>query len=237
MNIQPFIFNWNKQFDKTCVIEESLSKIFDKVTVINSDDNNTRDGWFDLGDDAYFSDQFRKALELFDGDILMHVQGDVSYDNWEKLVEDARTYFDYYDAGIYAPNIDYTWYSSENADIDAIQADHENIKMVACTDETVWFIHKEIIQEMTTRNVDFSNNKMGWGWDLVLASICFVNGRPVIRDYNHTIDHQPGTNYDKDVAGREMQNVWRTLDDELKTAFALIKGSKYDREKLSGYFQ
>jgi len=237
MNIQPFIFNWNKQFDKTCAIEDSLSKIFDKVTVINSDDNNTRDGWIDLGDDAYFSDQFRKALELFDGDILMHVQGDVSYDNWEKLVEDARTYFDYYDAGIYAPNIDYTWYSSENADIDAIQADHENIKMVACTDETVWFIRKEIIQEMSTRNVDFSNNKMGWGWDLVLSSICFVNGRPVIRDYNHTIDHPPGTNYNKDIAGKEMQEVWRTLDDELKTAFALIKGSKYDREKLAGYFQ
>jgi|LakMenEpi03Aug12_release.lakeMendotaPanAssembly.Ray.scaffolds.fasta_scaffold11862_14 hypothetical protein len=237
MNIQPFIFNWNKQFDKTCAIEDSLSKIFDKVTVINSDDNNTRDGWIDLGDDAYFSDQFRKALELFDGDILMHVQGDVTYDNWEKLVEDARTYFDYYDAGIYAPNVDYSWYSSENTDIDSIQADHENIKMVACTDETVWFIRKEIIQEMTNRNVDFSNNKMGWGWDLVLSSICFVNGRPVIRDYNHTIDHPPGTNYNKDVAGKEMQEVWRTLDDELKTAFALIKGSKYDREKLAGYFQ
>jgi hypothetical protein len=237
MNIQPFIFNWNNQFDKTCIIEDSLSKIFDKVTVINSDDNNTRDGWIDLGDDAYFSDQFRKALELFDGDILMHVQGDVTYDNWEKLVEDARTYFDYYDAGIYAPNIDYTWYSSENTDIDSIKADHENIKMVACTDETVWFIRKEIIQEMTTRNVDFSNNKMGWGWDLVLASICFVNGRAIIRDYNHTIDHPPGTNYNKDVAGREMQNVCRTLDDELKTAFLLIKGGKYDREKLSQYFK
>jgi hypothetical protein len=236
MNIQPFIFNWNNQFNKTCAIEDSLSEIFDKVTVINSDDNNTRDGWIDLGDAAYFSDQFRKALELFDGDILMHVQGDVSYDNWEKLVEDARTYFDYYDSGIYAPNIDYTWYSSENADIDSIQADHENIKMVACTDETVWFIRKEIIQEIETRNIDFSNNKMGWGWDLVLASICFVNGRPVIRDYNHTIDHPPGTNYNKDIAAKEMQNVWESLDDELKVVFSLIKGSKYDREKLSGYF-
>jgi hypothetical protein len=236
MDIQPFIFNWNKQFDKTCAIEDSLSKIFDKVTVINSDDNNTKDGWIDLGDDAYFSDQFRKALELFDGDILMHVQGDVTYDNWEKLVEDARTYFDYYDAGIYAPNIDYTWYSSENADIDSVESDHSNIKMVACTDETVWFIRKEIIQEMSTRNVDFSNNKMGWGWDLALSSICFANGRPVIRDYNHTIDHPPGTNYNKDIAGKEMQEVWRTLDDELKTIFALIKGSKYDREKLAEYF-
>jgi hypothetical protein len=237
MNIQPFIFNWNNQFEKTCTIEDSLSKIFDKVTVINSDDNNTRGGWIDLGDESYFSDQFRKALELFDGDILMHVQGDVAYDNWEKLVEDARKYFDYYDAGIYAPNVEYSWYSSENTDIDSIQADHENIKMVACTDETVWFIRKEIIEEMFNRSVDFSNNKMGWGWDIVLSSICFVNGRPVIRDYNHTINHPPGTNYNKDIAGKEMQDVWRTLDDDLKTAFSLIKGSKYDREKLAGYFE
>lgn len=101
MNIQPFIFNWNRQFEKSCAIEDSLKKIFDKVTVINSDDNNTREGWIDIGDESYFSDQFRKALELFDGDVLLHVQGDVSYDKWEELVEDAKKYLEYYDAGIY----------------------------------------------------------------------------------------------------------------------------------------
>lgn len=237
INIQPFIFNWNNQFDKSCAIENSLNKIFDKVTVINSDDNNTRDGWVNLGNDAYFSDQFRKALELFDGDILMHVQGDVTYDRWEQLVHDARKYFDHYNAGIYAPNIDYTWYSSENVDINSIQSEHSNIKMVACTDETVWFIHKEIIQKMYDRKVDFSNNKMGWGWDLILASICFSNSRPIIRDYNHTIDHPPGTNYNKNIAGNEMQKVWESLDDELKNICSLIKGSVDDREKLSRYFK
>lgn len=237
MNIQPFIFNWNNQFEKTCAIEDSLLKIFDNVFVINSDDNNTKNGWIDLGNEAYFSDQFRKALDLFDGDILMHVQGDVSYNNWEKLIHDARYYFDYYDAGIYAPNIDYTWYSSENADIDTLESDHSNIKMVCCTDETVWFIRKEIIQEMYDRKVDFSTNKMGWGWDLVLASICFINGRPIIRDYNHTIDHPIGTNYNKTIAGKEMQELWNNLDDELKYVISLIKGSKYDREELSKYFK
>ena len=237
MNIQPFIFNWNNQFNKTCAIEDSLSNIFDKVTVINSDDNNTRPGWIDLGNDAYFSDQFRRALELFDGDILMHVQGDVTYNRWEELVCDARKYFDYYDAGIYAPNIDYTWYSSRNVDINSIQSEHSNIKMVACTDETVWFIHKEIIQEMYDRKIDFSNNKMGWGWDLILASICFSNSRPIIRDYNHTIEHPSVTNYNKVIAGNEMQKVWESLDDELKNICSLIKGSENDREKLSKYFE
>ncbi len=235
-NIQPFIFNWNGQFEKTCAIEDSLNSIFDKVIVINSDDENTRENWINLGDDAYFSDQFRKALELFDGDILMHVQGDVTYDRWEELVHDARKYFDYYDAGIYAPNIDYTWYTAENADIDGIRADHSNIKMVACTDETVWFIKKEVISEIFNKNIDFSKNKMGWGWDIILSSICFSKGLPVIRDYNHTISHPQGTNYDKQIAQNELEEVWNSLDDSMKEIFSMIKGSKKERENLISFF-
>jgi len=234
MNIQPFIFNWNRQFEKSCAIQDALTPIFDKVIVINSDDNNTRDGWVDIGDESYFSDQFRKALELFDGDVLLHIQGDVSYDKWEKLIEDAKQYLEYYNAGIYAPNIDYTWYSAENTDIESLESDHPNIKMVACTDETVWFIRKEIIQEMLDRKVDFSNNKMGWGWDLVLAAISFVNSRPVIRDYNHTIDHPMGTNYNKEKASQEMLDLWNSLDEDLKEAVSHIKNQ---RENLVKYFQ
>jgi hypothetical protein len=233
MNIQPFIFNWNGQFKKSCEIEKTLISIFDKVFVINSDNKNTKDGWINIGNESYFSDQFRKALELFDGDILFHIQGDVSYDRWEELVEDAKKYFEYYDAGIYAPNIDYTWYSSKNVDIQSLDSDHQNIKMVACTDETVWFIRKEIIQEMLDRKVDFSNNTMGWGWDLVLAAICFANSFPVIRDYNHTIDHPYGTNYNKEKASQEMIELWNSLDLDLKEIISYIKG---DIENLTKYF-
>ena len=235
-NIQPFIFNWNGQFQKTINIENNLSSLFDKVNVINSDDNNTRPGWVDIGDESYFSDQFRKALELFDGDVLFHIQGDVSYNNWERLVHDARYYMDYYGAGIYAPNVDYTWYSSENADINSMSSDHPNIKMCACTDETIWFIRKDIIQEMFDRGVDFSKNKMGWGWDLVLAAICFDKGIPVIRDYNHTIDHPPGTNYNKELASFEMNLLWNSLDDRLRKIIEYIKGSSIDRNKICNYF-
>ena len=234
MDIQPFIFNWNRQFEKSCAIEDALKPIFNKVTVINSDDNNTREGWVDIGDESYFSDQFRKALDLFDGDVLFHIRGDVVYDKWEELVEDAKKYFEHYNAGIYAPNIDYTWYSAENSDIDTLASDHPNIKMVASTDETVWFIKKEIIQEMLDRKVNFSNNKMGWGWDLVLAAICFSNSRPVIRDYNHTIDHPRGTDYNKEQAGQEMYDLWISLEDDIKKIVSYIKG---DREKISEYFK
>ena len=46
--------------------------------------------------------------------------------------------------------------------------------MVASTDETVWFIRKEIIQELLDRKVDFSNNTMGWGWDLVSRDLLWM---------------------------------------------------------------
>lgn len=233
MNIQPFIFNWKGQYKKTLEKEQSLQKIFDKVIVINSDDTNEEDRWINIGDDCYYTDQFMKAIELFDGDVLFHIQGDASYDKLEELISDAQKYFEEYEWGIYAPNVDYTWYTSENTDIESLQSNHENIKMVCDTDCTCWFIHKDIINDFLNRKIDMSDQKMGWGIDLCLSAISFILERPVIRDYNHTIDHPPGTNYDKEKASNEMVILWNRLDNDIKECVSYIKG---DREKLSKYF-
>lgn len=239
-DIQPFIFNWRGQFEKTCVIEDSLNEIFDDVIVINSDEENTRPGWVDLGDEAYFTMQFRKALDLFKPEkkVLMHCQGDTVFDNYRELVKDARKYYNLYEWGVYAPDVTNVWYTPENTDIDGIQSEDKNIKMVACTDETVWFIHRDIIEEYYTRGLPevmtHERMKMGWGWDLVMNGISFLKGRPVIRDYAHQIQHDKGTNYDKGCAGKEMETLWGDLQVELKECISYIKG---DREKLVKYFQ
>ena len=239
-DIQPFIFNWKNKFEKTCAIEDSLKQIFDKIIVINSDEENTRPGWIDLGDDAYFGAQFNKALELFENDkkVLLHIQGDTEYDNWSQLVYDARKYYNLYEWGVYAPDVTNIWYTSEHTDIDGIQSEDENIKMVACTDETVWFIHRDIIKDFYKRNLletmKPENVKMGWGWDLVLNAISFVMNRPVIRDYNHQIKHTKGTSYNKETANYEMENLFNNLPDDLKECISYIKG---DREKLVKYFE
>lgn len=233
MNIQPFIFNWKGQYKKTIEKEQSLQKIFDKVTVINSDDTNEEERWVNIGDDCYYTDQFMKALELFDGDVLFHIQGDASYDKLDELVSDAKKYFEEYEWGIYAPNVDYTWYTSENTDIDSLQSNHDNIKMVADTDCTCWFIHKDVINDFLDRKIDMTDQKMGWGIDLCLSAISFLLGRPVIRDYNHTIDHPPGTNYNKGQASDEMLVLWNRLSNDIKQCVSYIKGN---REKLSKYF-
>jgi len=238
-DIQPFIFNWKNQFEKTIKTEKSLKEIFGDVTVINSDEDNTREGWIDLGDSAYFTEQFTKALELFKDNkkVLMHVQGDTEYDNYLELVNDARKYYSIYEWGVYAPDITNVWYTSENVDINGIESEHENIKMVACTDETVWFIHRDIIEEYYERKLfEIMNSekmKMGWGWDLVMNSLSFLKGRPVIRDYNHQVQHKEGTDYDKAFASQEMGNLWYNLTDDLKECISYIKG---DRENLTKYF-
>jgi hypothetical protein len=236
-DIQPFIFNWKNQFEKTCKIENELLKIFDSVIVINSDDNNTREGWINVGDEYYFSDQFREALNLFDDNkkVLLHIQGDVTYNNWSGLVDSAIEYFDHYEWGIFAPDIDWVWYTSENADINGIESSHENIKMIANADETVWFIHSDIIRYFFDRNLMecFNENTMGWGWDLVFSSLCFINGRAVIRDYNHVIDHPVGTNYNSQLAMSQWQNTMLKLDSDIVECIRYIKGN---RENLCRYF-
>jgi hypothetical protein len=153
------------------------------------------------------------------------------------LVNDARKYYSIYEWGVYAPDITNVWYTSENVDINGIESEHENIKMVACTDETVWFIHRDIIEEYYERKLfEIMNSekmKMGWGWDLVMNSLSFLKGRPVIRDYNHQVQHKEGTDYDKAFASQEMTNLWYNLTDDLKECISYIKG---DRENLTKYF-
>lgn len=234
MNIQTFIFNWRGQYENTIKKETQLKSLGKSPIVINSDDEyNNVDGWVHIGDNCYFGEQFAKAVELFDGDVLFHVQADASYDNWEQLYSDAKKYFDQTEWGIYAPNVDYTWYDSSRTDITSLEFPIEGLKIVANTDCTCWFVHKDIIDLYKKRDLKLEQYKMGWSWDIVLPAICYINQRPVIRDYNHTINHPQGTNYNTQQAEKEMWDLFKSLPEDLQEAFSYIKG---DRQQLAKYY-
>ena len=160
------------------------------------------------------------------------------YHDWDALVKDARKYYNLYEWGVYAPDVKNVWYTSEHTDINGIESEDENIKMVACTDETVWFIHRDVIEDYYNRELlqymTPDKLKHGWGWDFVMNAISFLMARPVIRDYNHNMDHPPGTNYNKEAATVEMGNLWQALPEDVKECITYIKG---DREKLIKYFE
>lgn len=235
MQIHSFIFNWRGQYEKTKEKERILSSLDNvKVTVINSDETHMDEDWVHVGEESFFTDQFIMALKLFQGDVFWHVQGDASYDKWKELVEDAIKYYEKYEWGIYAPNVDYTWYDSSRTDIPGLEVSDENLKIVACTDCTCWFIHKDIIEDFNARKIDMAPYTMGWGWDIIMPALAFLRKKPVFRDYNHVIDHPEGTGYNKDKAEKEMMELYSSLPDDLRLLFSYIKGPRFN---IVRYFQ
>ena len=237
MKLHTFIFNWRGQYNKTKEKEQQLKALNIPYTVINSDEEHEEDGWENIGEDSYFTAQFLKAIEVFsqtDADVFFHIQADASFDNWGGLIYDAEKYFEEYNWGIYAPNVDYTWYDSEKVDLNALELEYPNLKMVSNTDCTCWFIHRDIIQMAHDRGVDFSPYKMGWSFDIVYTALAYMNQRPVLRDYNYTIDHPKGTNYNTQQAEKEMQDLFFSLPNDIQIAFASIKG---DKNNLYNYYK
>ncbi|MCH9022081.1 MAG: hypothetical protein IID32_04890, partial [Planctomycetes bacterium] len=214
--IVPFIFNWKHQFENTKRTERQLQQIFSDVLVINSDPDYTSDNWVDLGDEAYFTQQFFKAIDLFDGDILFHLQADANYHNWETVFSDALHYLDKYNWGVFAPNIDFTGWNSQRVDVKSSFFSEPELRLVSCTDCTCWFIHRDIIRQFVKHKLLFSENKFGWGIDLTIAALSYFDRRPVIRDYSHTIVHPRGRGYDNIAASVEFRLLKEGIDEKLK---------------------
>jgi hypothetical protein len=235
MNIQTFIFNWRGQYEKTKEKQRQLSAIGVVPVVINSDDNHREDdpNWHNIGEESYFTAQFLKALELFTGDVMFHIQADASYDNWAEIYQGAKDCFDIYNWGIYAPNVDYTFYNPFRTDLTSFDLDEPNLKMVANTDCTCWFIHKDIIADAKNRGINFAPYKMGWSFDIIFTALSYIKKRPVIRDYKFTIDHPQGTNYNMNQAETEMMQLYQSLTPDVQEAFRYIKS---DKEKLANYY-
>jgi hypothetical protein len=74
---------------------------------------------------------------------------------------------------------------------------------------------------------------MGWSFDIVYTALGYINKRPVIRDYRYTIDHPPGTNYNKAQAEKEMYTLYASLPTDIQQAFRSIK---QDKEQLGKYY-
>jgi hypothetical protein len=225
MKIQVFIFNWRGQLNNTLEKEKQFKELGIEPIIINSDDENKFDHWHNIGEEAYFNAQFLKAIELFDGDILFHIQADASYDQWKSLMDDAVKYHEKLNWGIYAPNVNYTWYDSTRTDLTSIRLEIDNLRAVANTDCTCWFIHKDIIDLFKKENLDFSKYKYGWSWDVTFCSISYINKRLVIRDYGHTISHPQGTGYNVQAAELEMVDTYNSLNTKIQEAFRFIKGN------------
>lgn len=220
MKIDPFIFNWVGHFDSARKIEMQLHHIFEDVTVINSDDDNRLFHWKNIGEESFFTAQFKKCLELHDSSkILFHIQADTQYDDWSGLTRDALHYMKKYNAGIYYPRVSNTnWSNDKSTVINSHTTADPNIKCIVNGDETVWFIHPKVIKYFQEHNIIdcFSENKIGWGWDVVFCGISYILGMPVIRDSNHEIEHSKGSGYNHEEAFFQFTKLLESLPYNLR---------------------
>lgn len=232
MKIKCFIFSWKGQYENALKLEKQLSPHVDTI-IINSDDDNKPDHWVNIGNHCYFSDQFRKALSLFDNkeyDFFWHVQADASYDDWESILKSAKESYEKYHWGVYAPNVNDTFYISERTDMFDLE---DNLRVVADTDNTCWIVHKDIISDMNSELILMETNQLGWGWDLLICAFSHLRRRYVIRDYNYEIKHPAGTGYKKDQAEIEMAEMFQKCNDILKS---VIYDMKMEHKALNALY-
>lgn len=221
MRLQSFIFNWPGQ-------SENVNKIYNDIdgsVVINSGDTDIVDRCHNIGDHSYFSAQFKKMLSLHDGtSTILHIQGDARYYDWSKLIKDAGHYMSRYSAGIYYPVVKNTSWTADKMAVTKLSSQDDNIRYVADGDETVWFIHPDVINYFNDHNLIeiLHDNKYGFGWDLILCSICHLKQIPVIRDNNHIIEHPRSKGYDFHEAWIEFKDVMNQLPGDLKIIAEMV---------------
>lgn len=220
--IQCFVFSWRGQYDNAKKLEKQL-KEYVNVVVINSDDENIEEDWINIGNECYFSEQFKTALNHFDSekyDFFFHIQADAVYDDWENILSSAEQSFIKYNWGVFAPNVDDTFYISDRTDAFELE---EKYRVVANTDNTCWIIHKDIINDLLNNIYLMDSNKLGWGWDLLLCAFSHLKRKYVIRDYSHTIFHPKSSGYKKEEAEDEMIAMFEKTKGDLRTYLYYMK--------------
>lgn len=233
MKIQSFIFNWPGTTNNVRCIYNQI----EDAVVINSGDSDIVGRCHNIGTQSYFSDQFRKMLSLHDGEsIILHIQGDASYDDWTGLIQDAKQYISKYSAGVYYPVVKNTSWTPDKMAKTKSSTQDSNITYVADGDETVWFIHPRVIQYFKQHDLlrVLQDNKYGFGWDMIFCAICHHNNIPVIRDNNHVVDHPKSKGYDFHEAWVEFKHVMSSLPEHLHV-FADMIHNNHKKDDLKNH--
>ena len=202
LRLHPFIFTWPKQDPGPTI--QAWEAILGPVTVINSDE--PRDGWINLGTDAYFTEQWLKAIELFDGDVLFHCQADATCDHWPRVVERALELYARYRWDNFAPFVDYTAHRKTIAQLE------EGVYSVPVNDCTCWMLHARLIERYRALNVDWDVSRFGWGHVRVIGALAEM----AIRDHTLKVIHPRHTGYPKKAARQQMLKLLELLPAEVR---------------------
>jgi hypothetical protein len=211
--VDAFIFNWRGHEARAAALERQLGALC-PVRVINSESavEARHPQWHHVGEDAYFAAQWQRARELFQGDVLLHVQADASSRHFARILERGLDAIDRHGAGVYAPNVDYTPWTYDRRRLRQVDDDLFEVPQTDCT---CWAITREVLERVPT--VDPQRNKFGWGIDFLVAGAARARGRRILRDYRHTVVHPwRGAGYDTEAAYAQVMQMLEGLPAPLR---------------------
>ena len=164
------------------------------------------------------------ALDIFlksDKKLFFHIQSDVTFNDWQKVLNLALDTINKYDAWIYAPYVE-NLYRNFLRTYEQIE---ENIEWVNVVDETVWMVDRKLIEIFFEDKINdaFTDNFYGWGYDKVFSLICLLNKKKNILDYRLRLNHPKKQNYDSTEANKCFRKMLSLLPNNLHEKFGKME--------------
>lgn len=210
MKVQVFIFNY-AHF-------QQAKKLFDDFTNLNYDTyllncQSKYDPVFTETDkvkklpNIYYSGQWNETLKLITGEVILIINSDVRVTNPDRLMFNLERFYNNFNGGLYAPNLDWTPWVYNPALLKGIGY---GMRIVPGTDSTIWSLSSKIAKKIG--EIDLKLNYIGWGIEILAAYYCFLEEKLVIRDYSIKCLHPKSSAYDRSAADQQ----WRKWIESLK---------------------
>jgi len=197
-DIYVYIFSWKHVTANALELYKRVALCFPNTYFINCDENITitdisAERVIQRDDSYYYGGQFQTAIRhMPEGKILGCIVGDVSPDaQWNTIAINSIDAFNTENAGIYAPNVHVTGWTSQGPPIN-ISKQFYSVENPDCT---CWFIHPNISATLKCLNY-FEICNLGWGIDIIFCNETTRKKQNIIRDYSTLVNQPPGTNYD-----------------------------------------
>jgi hypothetical protein len=210
-DIYVYIFSWKHVTANALTLYSSVSSSFPNTFFINCDENTTildisADRVIQRDDSYYYGSQFETAIQhIPPGKILACSVGDVDPSaDWAQIATNAIDAFNTEKAGVYAPNVDFTCWTSRGPLIN----ESKQLYSVVNTDCTCWFLHPTLISGLKDLHYRRLCN-LGWGIDHIFCEEAIRKDLLVIRDYRLLVRQPKGTGYNETCAEIEMNLIRR----------------------------
>jgi hypothetical protein len=221
--LHAVVYAWPRVKSQAQHILDAVSPHVHRASVVLCADDplerGANDNVYLLGGGAHFGEQFAKAIEIFDGDVLLQIAADVTAPSWSRVAGQCAARFQAMpNLGLWSPDIDGSvWPTSQVA---FYQTQDPDLFGVLQTDTLVWAMRKGVVDYLKT--LDYALTPLGDGIDWAAAAHAYANKLRVMRDLSVRVSHPVGAGHDRLEADRRMTPFLASLPDDEKIQLSLL---------------